>query len=82
MTMLDVAPTLYAMLGIPAASDMQGRLLDDLFDVQALPPVPTRVRVVAGAVPGAPADHPRRSQLEALGYIDGQGAPIPQPGRR
>lgn len=80
VTMLDIAPTLYAMLGIPAASDMRGRLLDDLFDVQALPPVPTRVRVVAGAVPGAPADHPRRSQLEALGYIDGQGAPIPQPG--
>jgi predicted AlkP superfamily phosphohydrolase/phosphomutase len=82
VTMLDIAPTLYAMLGIPAASDMRGRLLDDLFDLQALPPVPSRVRKVAGAVPGAPADHPRRSQLEALGYIDGQGTPIPQPGSR
>jgi hypothetical protein len=80
VTMLDIAPTLYAMLGIPAASDMRGRMLDDLFALQALPPIPSRVRVVAGAVPGAPADHPRRSQLEALGYIDGDGAPIPQPG--
>jgi hypothetical protein len=82
VTMLDIAPTLYAMLGIPAASDMRGRLLNDLFDLQAQPPVPSRVRAVAGAVPGAPADHPRRSQLEALGYIDGQGIPIPQPGSR
>ena len=78
--MTDLAPTLYALLGLPAAADMPGRVLDDLFDVKAVPPVATRVRKVAGAVPGAPTDHPRREQLEILGYIDGEGAPIPRPG--
>jgi hypothetical protein len=76
--MLDIAPTLYAMLGLAAAQDMPGRALDDLFELQVLPPVPSRVRHVAGAAPGAPTDHPRREQLEALGYIDAQGSPIPR----
>ena len=79
---LDLAPTLYALLGVPAASDMPGRVLDDLFQVQAVPPVRTRIRRVAGAQPGAPTDHPRREQLEALGYIEGSGKPIPQPAGR
>ena len=78
--MLDIAPTLYAMLGVPAAQDMSGRALDDLFEVQAQPPVPSRVRRIPGAVPGAPTDHPRKKLLEALGYIEGDGTPIPQPG--
>ena len=80
--MRDLAPTLYALLGLPAAQDMRGRVLDDLFDVQALPPIQTRIRKIAGAVPGGPTDHPRREQLEALGYIDGEGAPISQPADR
>ena len=79
--MTDLAPTLYALLGLPAAADMPGRVLDDLFEVRPVPPVPTRVRKVAGAIPGAPSDHPRREQLEALGYIDAEGSPIPQPKR-
>ncbi|MFN7142799.1 MAG: alkaline phosphatase family protein, partial [Myxococcota bacterium] len=38
----DVAPTLYALLGLPAAADMPGKVLTDAFDVPVLPPVPTR----------------------------------------
>jgi hypothetical protein len=79
VTMLDLAPTLYALLGVPAAQDMPGRVLDDLFEAQAVPPVKTRIRGVPGAQPGVPTDHPRREQLEALGYIEGDGKPIPQP---
>ncbi len=82
VSMGDLAPTLYALLGMPAAEDMEGRVLDDLFEVEALPVGPSRVRKVAGAIPGAPTDHPRQEQLEALGYIDKEGAPIPQPAPR
>jgi hypothetical protein len=77
--MLDVAPTLYALLGLPAAQDMPGRVLTGLFDTHAIPPIASRVRSVPGAKSGTPSDHPRRQQLEALGYIDKEGVPIPQP---
>jgi len=79
VSMLDVAPTIDALLGIPSAVDMPGRVLTELFDVRALPRQGTRVETVPGAQPGAPSDHPRRQQLEALGYIEGNGRPIPQP---
>lgn len=81
----DLAPTIYALLGLPAAADMPGRALDELVALEPLEPVQTRVRTVPPALPGGPLpqDHPLRAQLEALGYIDAEGLPIaqPEPGR-
>ncbi len=75
----DVAPTLYALLGLPAAADMPGKVLTEAFDVPVLPTVPTRrlerVAIGEGAADGGTADDQLRDQLEALGYIDEQGLP-------
>lgn len=79
MHVFDVAPTLCALLGVPAAADMPGRARDDLFELDALPePVPTRrlergvIEVGEGAGAG---DAALREQLEALGYLDEDGRP-------
>jgi hypothetical protein len=75
---LDVAPTLYALLGLPAAADMPGRVLDELFDVAPLAPLDTRTleRGVVEVGDGESAgDDALRSQLEALGYLDAEGRP-------
>ncbi len=75
----DVAPTLYALLGLPAAADMPGKVLTEAFDVTAVPPVPSRrlerVAIESGAADGGLADDQLRDQLEALGYIDEEGLP-------
>lgn len=74
----DVAPTLYALLGMPAAADMPGRVLHELFDVTEPPRIATRalqrgaIEVGEGASAG---DDALRSQLEALGYVDEEGRP-------
>lgn len=75
----DVAPTVYALLGLPAAADMPGRVRDDLFDVTPLAPVSSykldRVSIGEGTADGGLADEQLRSQLQALGYIDEEGNP-------
>jgi hypothetical protein len=75
----DVAPTLYALLGLPAASDMPGHVLTEAFDVQPVAPVETwrlaRAAVAEGTADGGLADEQLRDQLEALGYIDEEGRP-------
>jgi len=79
MHVYDVAPTLYALLGLPAAADMPGRVRDDLFDIDAAEPVPSRVleraQIEVGAGEGGAGDEALREQLEALGYIDEEGRP-------
>jgi hypothetical protein len=74
----DVAPTLYALLGLPAATDMPGQVLHTLFDVEEQPRIVTRV-LQRGAIEvgdGASAgDDALRAQLEALGYLDEEGRP-------
>ena len=79
-SVLDVAPTVAALLGLPGASDWTGRPLDDLFD---LPPAPAaepswvldRAQTLdVGALD--PADAQLLEQLEALGYVDDRGAPV------
>jgi predicted AlkP superfamily phosphohydrolase/phosphomutase len=75
----DVAPTLYALLGLPSADDMPGKVLTEAFDVTPVASVPTwkleRVSVEEGAADGGLADDQLRDQLEALGYIDEHGLP-------
>jgi Flp pilus assembly protein TadD len=78
-TVLDVAPTLLALLGIPPARDMPGRVLDEALTA----PVPAPVGTHEGA-PRRPVGAPTSEdpavdaevleRLEALGYLDG-GSP-------
>ncbi len=79
MHVFDVAPTVYALLGLPAAADMPGQARADLFDLGELPaPGPTRTleRGVIDVGDGASAgDAALRAQLEALGYVDEDGRP-------
>ncbi len=74
----DVAPTLYALLGLPAAEDMPGHVLHDLFDVEEQPRIASRV-LQRGAIEvgegESAGDDALRSQLEALGYLDESGRP-------
>jgi hypothetical protein len=76
----DVAPTLYALLGVAPAADMEGQVLTELFDVDAPATVATRVldraTIEAGSGPGEAGDAALRRQLEALGYIDEDGRPL------
>ncbi len=79
MHVYDVAPTLYALLGLPSAADMPGRVRDDLFELNVREPVASRVleraQIEVGAGEGGAGDDALREQLEALGYIDEEGRP-------
>jgi hypothetical protein len=79
-SVLDVTPTVLAMLGVPVGLDMKGAVLEDLLDRPAAaaalaPPVAShdtpeflaaRPRLPAGADPG---EAERLEQLRSLGYI-------------
>jgi hypothetical protein len=79
MDVLDAAPTLYALLGLPAAADMTGHVAGDLVDVAAVAPVATyrleRSTAEPAASPETLADVQLREQLQALGYLDEDGRP-------
>lgn len=72
-TILDVAPTLLALTGVPAAKDMPGRLISEGLQIQALPPVPT---YETGGSTGAPiagdseVDEEILAKLKSLGYLN------------
>jgi arylsulfatase A-like enzyme len=67
----DVAPTLYALLGLPAAVDMPGKALEGMFELKPLEPAGSYVREKGGVAVGGNglADQQLREQLEALGYM-------------
>jgi hypothetical protein len=74
---LDIAPTLLALMGLPAGSDMPGRVLDEaLADGVEIPPRipsweevgPRRLDAVEAVDPRGDAD--RMERLRALGYIE------------
>ncbi len=79
MQMLDMAPTILAMLGLPAAQDMPGRAIPGLFEPE--PATPASSTPIAsydslgaplqGFAPQAstPADAEMLENLRALGYI-------------
>lgn len=75
MHVFDIAPTLYALLNLPAAADMPGQVRSDLFDIQAQPPVATRVRTAlqVSATPGGEAEGELLKELQSLGYLDAEG---------
>lgn len=73
-TLLDVAPTVLALLGLPASEEMPGRVLTDAL---ALDEPPTRVASYetgsdarAEATDTAPVDAKILEHLESLGYLD------------
>ena len=73
-TILDVAPTILALNGLPRASDMPGHVLADALDVTVLPPIPSyeTSASTAAATPGsgdAEADPEIVKKLTSLGYI-------------
>ena len=73
-TILDVAPTILALNGLPRASDMPGRVLAEGLDVTVLAPVPSyeTSAATAAAAPGtgdAEADPEIVKKLTSLGYI-------------
>lgn len=80
-TVMDMAPTFAALLGLPGAADWTGRVLDELFVIGDLPaPWPTwqvedASLALDASAPDA-ADQALLMQLEALGYVDDAGAPV------
>ncbi len=77
-SILDVAPTVLAALGLPVAEGLEGRVLEEAF-VTPLPAVRApgyEMEIAAGApVPEAsPMDDEVVARLRALGYIAPEGA--------
>ena len=82
VTILDIAPTVLHLLGLPVPETLEGRVLVDIFEPQwaAVHPVRTvptygchPVTLSSQAVsagPESPVDEELRKQLRALGYIE------------
>ena len=71
--LLDVAPTVLALLGLPASAEMPGRVLADALNIEAVPArVATHETAVAAASDssgGSEADAKILEHLESLGYL-------------
>ncbi len=80
--LLDIAPTVLQLLGVPVPEDMDGRVLTELLDPSAIAlDVPVPAAVMAGAVARSAASEPVepvytveedaeiQRRLEALGYL-------------
>jgi Tfp pilus assembly protein PilF len=70
---VDVAPTVLALAGLPAAADMAGRVLAEVLVAPPLPPVPSYERPgetrAEGATRDDGVDAAVLERLESLGYI-------------
>lgn len=79
-TVLDLGPTLFALAGLPGAEDWPGTAQLDVFpDLDVPDPVESWVLSDRGAIARETATEANPQllhQLEALGYVDGQGKPI------
>ena len=74
-THLDVVPTVLAAVGLPAAADMPGRVLEEAF-VRLAPPeriasYESTPRETTAAARDAAADRAQLEHLQSLGYISG-----------
>ena len=83
MELLDVTPTVLALLGLPQADDMPGRVIEAALTREALPaPPPTGVAsyddlgtpLQAPGSGASPADDEVIARLRALGYVDSGGS--------
>ena len=82
LSIVDVAPTILHVLGVPVPSDMDGRVLTELFATELLESRPVRVGEPVGYWPDEHSvtfcddgtvdrDHDEiRSRLRALGYVE------------
>jgi predicted AlkP superfamily phosphohydrolase/phosphomutase/Tfp pilus assembly protein PilF len=82
--LVDVAPTVLALAGLPAARDMPGRVIAEALDVSIPGPAVATYETGAGAVQAAQdaqADPKILERLKSLGYIGGApGGSVPSPG--
>lgn len=80
-TLLDIAPTVLSLFGLPAGQDMDGKILTQAFEKnQALPRIPSweSVEGTTGQHPGELREDPWAAkealeQLVELGYIEAPG---------
>jgi tetratricopeptide (TPR) repeat protein len=86
--LLDLVPTLLAVMGLPPAQDMPGRVLEEMLEPgarpaarrAALPSYDTFGRPLGGdrtSPEATEADREMLARLEALGYIQAGGATAP-----
>jgi hypothetical protein len=77
-SVVDVAPTLLALLGVPVGDDMSGRVLDEAIEPAFLAAHPVRrvashtrgARAAGGAPVASEADAAVEARLRALGYVE------------
>jgi len=78
-SVLDITPTVLAMMGLPAANDMPGRVLEEAFDQEWLARAkpPERIESYGGrsslatAVRRKDEEEAMLERLQALGYVSG-----------
>ncbi len=87
-SVLDVAPTILGLYGLPVGQDMDGRVLEEALDPAFLERVAVRAiasyetgrpRALAGVLP-SPQDAGLLAKLRALGYLGGGDAPAGEGG--
>jgi arylsulfatase A-like enzyme len=79
-SVLDITPTLLALMGIPAGEDMDGRVAEQLIEPTYLKRIPLRTRSThdndawleerATASATSPNEAERIEQLRSLGYLE------------
>ena len=80
-TILDVAPTVLYLLGLPVAKDLAGRILTDILvpgwaethpprTVPSYPGAAVTLPAASAGGGGSPVDAELREQLRALGYLE------------
>jgi tetratricopeptide (TPR) repeat protein len=78
-SVLDITPTVLTMMGLPAADDMPGRVLEEAFDPEWLARVKPAERIESYGVRSSHGTAVRRKdeeeamleRLQALGYVSG-----------
>ncbi|RLC40985.1 MAG: hypothetical protein DRH44_07900, partial [Candidatus Coatesbacteria bacterium] len=74
---IDITPTVLALLGLPVAEDMQGKVLKSIFTEEFLSRCPIEtIDTYEGLAPKMvstpqplPSDKEKREELRGLGYI-------------
>jgi len=80
-SVLDVAPTVLALLGLPIGDNMPGRVLEELIEpsylarhpIQRIRAWEDRVKPALAGLPSPSEDHTRTELLRSLGYVGFEG---------